>query len=527
MTEVCKNESSQKYPIVLSCDKYNKILKNLSKNVDQQKLENDEKIYKNYLREGSTKLMSNWPEAKKDLEARELEKQTALEKKREFEKEEFLKIKDNDEKIRREKIAQAEALIQKLKPGPRELQSAAMLSEVLKCRNIQRSIQNEFETAEKERVEKENACQINEILPWMMDDIRRTRDGRKTRDIYKQEIFKNIQDREREKHDYNRKNLTFEKAMRERTENYHKSQVDKEREILQRKRETLRKNALEAMQMVEQRRLRDRIQDEVDNKLISVYVTGKTQIDVARKIKEKQSSFESKERNEKSFNKISDIDDWERREQESLQRDIQKANDDYFAKEQDKIQKNKAMKHAKIKEHILEVQRQKEAQLKRTEEKRFDMAMRMKNIEVDTEKDKLEKLELSKLKVDNRAFLDAQIREREKLEKAENVENSKCLNLVNEREDNFFFGYADTLLADAEKKERNTYPITKAIQKYKKDRCIDLERSVPAHLITNLTMGRKESEKLDSPKVKYGIDELKRLETNLSCVCSNKHTPRK
>lgn len=38
------------------------------------------------------------------------------------EKEEFLKIKENDEMIRREKISQAEALIQKLKPGPRELQ---------------------------------------------------------------------------------------------------------------------------------------------------------------------------------------------------------------------------------------------------------------------------------------------------------------------------------------------------------------------------------------------------------------------
>lgn len=171
------------------------------------------------------------------------------------EKEEFLKIKENDEIVRREKIVQAEALIQKLKPGPRDLQSAAMLSEVLKCRNIQRSIQNEFENAEKERVEKENARQINEILPWMMDDVK-NKDLRKNRDKYKHEIFENIQDRERERQDFKRKTQTFEKAMRERTENYHKTQIEKEREILQRKREALRKNALEAMQMVEQRRLR-------------------------------------------------------------------------------------------------------------------------------------------------------------------------------------------------------------------------------------------------------------------------------
>lgn len=52
MTEVCKEEITKKHPIVLSCDKYNKILRNLSKNVDQQKLEEDEKNYKNYLREG-------------------------------------------------------------------------------------------------------------------------------------------------------------------------------------------------------------------------------------------------------------------------------------------------------------------------------------------------------------------------------------------------------------------------------------------------------------------------------------------
>lgn len=167
-----------------------------------------------------------------------------------------MKIKENDELVRREKIAQAEALIQKLKPGPRDLQSAAMLSEVLKCRNIQRSIQSEFENAEKVRVEKENIRQTNEILPWMMDDNRRSKDFRKNRDNYKQEILKNIQDKERDKHDSYRKNLSFEKAMRERTENHHKTQIEKEREILQRKREALRKNALEAMQMVEQRRLR-------------------------------------------------------------------------------------------------------------------------------------------------------------------------------------------------------------------------------------------------------------------------------
>lgn len=130
-----------------------------------------------------------------------------------------------------------------------------MLSEVLKGRNIQRSIQKEFETAEKERIDKENARQVNEVLPWMVEDMKRLNDGKKNRDTYKHEIYRNIQDRERTKCESNRKNLTFEKAMRERTENYHKTQIEKEREILQRKRETLRKNALEAMQMVEQRRM--------------------------------------------------------------------------------------------------------------------------------------------------------------------------------------------------------------------------------------------------------------------------------
>lgn len=273
--------------------------------------------------------------------------------------------------------------------------------------------------------------------------------------------------------------------------------------------------------------LGDRIQDEVDNKLISIYAAGKKQIEGTRKLKENQFVIEKNERNERNFQKITEVEqDRKKREQESLQRDIQKVNDDYFAKEQEKIRKNKAMKHAKIKEHILEVQRQKDAVLKKTEEKRFDMAMRMKNIEVDRERDKLEKLELSKLKVNNRGFLDVQIRERQNQENAEKTENSMCSRVAYEKEDNFFFNYANTLLSDAEKKERNTYPITKAIQKYKKDRGIDMERSVPPHLMTHLTMGRKESEIPDSPKVRYGIDELKRLEANLSCVCCNNHTPR-
>lgn len=266
----------------------------------------------------------------------------------------------------------------------------------------------------------------------------------------------------------------------------------------------------------------------MDNKLICIYVNGKKQIDVARKLKEKQSVLQKNERNERNLQKMVEVEhDREMREQESLQRDIQKVNDDYFAKEQEKIRKNKAMKHAKIKEHILEVQRQKEAQLKTTEEKRFDMAMRIKNIDVDRERDNLEKLELAKLKLNSRGFLDAQIKERESQEKAEKMESLKCSRTVDEKEDTFFFNYANTLLVDAQNKERNTYPINSAIKKYKKDRGIGIERNIPPHLMTHLTMGRNECEKPHSPKVKYGIDELKKLEANLTCVCGNMHSPRK
>lgn len=266
----------------------------------------------------------------------------------------------------------------------------------------------------------------------------------------------------------------------------------------------------------------------MDNKLICIYLNGKAHVDGIRKLKEKESTLERIEKASENVQALNNIAvERERREQELLQRDIQKANDDYFAKEQEKIQKNKAMKQAKIREHILEVERQKKAQLLKLEEKRFEMANRIKNMEVDKEKDKLEKQELSKFKVDNREFLAAQIKEREEFEKAEKAEDAKCTNTFNEREDKFFFDYANTLLNDAESKDRNTYPIIKAIQKYKKTRSIDMEKNVPPHLVTHLVMGRREGEKPDSPKVKYGIDELKKLESNVSCVCCPKNTSRK
>lgn len=175
----------------------------------------------------------------------------------------------------------------------------------------------------------------------------------------------------------------------------------------------------------------------------------------------------------------------------------------------------------------MEVQRQKDANWKQKEEKRFDMANRIKNIEIDRERDKLEKLELSKQKANNRSFLDIQIKERASQDKAEKQDDLKCSGLDYDKEDKFFFNYAKTILTDAEKKDRNTYPITKAIQKYKKDRGIDIEKNTPPHLLTHLTMGRNDIEKPDTPKVRYGIDELKRLESNFSCVCCNRHIPRK
>lgn len=167
----------------------------------------------------------------------------------------YEQAKENEAQKRKEKIAKAEQIIERLKPGPRELHSAVLQSEVLRARNVQRSINEEFEKATKKQ-EQENKKMCNDqALNWIGEEQQRLNDRQKNTMAYKKELLQTINENQKTRFEQKKLMIKEQQAAREATDMEIKAQIEKEKAIMEKKREALRKNALEAMKMVEQRRL--------------------------------------------------------------------------------------------------------------------------------------------------------------------------------------------------------------------------------------------------------------------------------
>lgn len=170
-------------------------------------------------------------------------------------KESYEQTKENEAQKRREKIAKAQQLIEKLKPGPRELHTAVLQSEVLRARNVQRDINEEFKKAiKKQECESKMMCQ-GQAMSWIQEEQQRLAERQKNANLYKQELLQTINENQKQRAEQKKQQIKEQQVARETTDADIKAQIEKEKAMLDKKRATLRKNALEAMKMVEQRRL--------------------------------------------------------------------------------------------------------------------------------------------------------------------------------------------------------------------------------------------------------------------------------
>lgn len=108
---------------------------------------------------------------------------------------------------------------------------------------------SERKKKEAEQLQIQSVIAIEEQQRQMMEAKKRT-------DDYKNEVYRMAKDEAKRKMETSRRQTEYEKRMREQADKELQAQIERERAILQRKKEAMRKNALEAMKMVEQRRLR-------------------------------------------------------------------------------------------------------------------------------------------------------------------------------------------------------------------------------------------------------------------------------
>ncbi|KAI9589179.1 uncharacterized protein ACN2A1_011125 [Glossina fuscipes fuscipes] len=481
-------------PIVLSSQRYNKITNNAFKSdkIKAQQKAEEEHNHREYLKAGNDQLVAHFKgNMQRTQEKKMQEMKEQMELREQQVKESYEQAKENAAQKRSEKIAKAQQMLERLKPGPRNLHSAVLRSEVLRARNIQRNVNEEFKEAVKlQESETQKRCE-NQGMSWINDEQQRLAERQKNTNSYKQELLQTISENQRRKAERKRQMINEQQTARDNIDSEMKAQIAKEKATMEKKKAFLRKNALEAMKMVEQRRLRDRMVEEVENRLCCVYNTGKRQLDNMRAEQAQKILTDKQTKVEGQVKQMTLADEAAKAaESERLRRDISTMQLKFTAEEQEKVRKVKAAKQARIEAYLEEMKEQKQNERKLEEEKRFEMAQRYKNAEVDCLFNEAEKLEKANKIQEMRNKVNEQIEETKRIELAQKQASERaCADNEVDKVHKFFFEYAHTLMEDAKKKGRPLFPFIKVVQQYKRDNMIDCERKTPKHLESHITIG--------------------------------------
>lgn len=167
----------------------------------------------------------------------------------------------------------------------------------------------------------------------------------------------------------------------------------------------------------------------------------------------------------------------------------------------DKI-RNKKLKEERIQAHRESLEQARKLKNREMEEKRWNIANRLKNVEVHAEFDKQKRLKIANQNKELYRNFDKQIREKEETARAlreQDINYVKNNNVRNLDDDKYFMNYANVLMEDARNKGRTILPIQRAVERYRKQNYLDVTdpndddtdncRNEAKHLISHIKIG--------------------------------------
>lgn len=248
-------ESLPKNALLLSKKQWSDIKKHLRPNEIELLRRQQELAYEKYLRNGSRTMTTKWENSIQKIDQRRNDERKKLEQEKQAEVERCLReLKENDEKNRKERILYAENLLKRLKPGPKQLESAYMLSKILHEQQLQREARRQREKLEREQELNVGRQRNAQAVQWIADQQQQMKAYKKQCARYKQVIWEDIEKREKEKLEIAKKMTELELREREANEKQLNCQLEKERAASNHRREQLRLDATLAKQHAEQQR---------------------------------------------------------------------------------------------------------------------------------------------------------------------------------------------------------------------------------------------------------------------------------
>lgn len=480
-----ENKETRRNCLVLKEKQWQDLKQQIKDNENDEEKVNDDKMLE-YLKTESAAMKKKWPELNEKKKIEIVESVNS-------EVNRYKAIQNADPQTRKELIEQAEKFVNccKIKEGPIELKSAAILSQAMKTRALQTEYKKQFLKDDKVKSELKNKEHILQSNKWIEDyDNKRTAAYLNAR-THKKELCEMIQDRKHKK-DTDKKLLL---AQERKNIDQHFKNGDDQKQLLilqqQHKRNYMRQNEIEATRISKQKSERLKEIDNVMDILVKTHNDGKRTIKEMIMKQQQDAKVEAVKKN--SVLAVAAKKQHEEnlevlvKEQEMIEKvRIQKVkeleeNDKKSAEHIETLKKQRFEENARF---IEEIKKQKAEQ---KVEDRFYFENRLKNDAISLEYSKLKKTKKMQNAETNVKFLRNQVRELHEAQRLEREDNKKYL--IQDTSDEKFFKYADELLVDAEKKGRPTLPIIKTLSAYKKRHFLDMKFHELPHVISNVPIG--------------------------------------
>ena len=482
-----ENKETRQNCLVLKEQQWRDLKKQIKQTDEEQVNENsDDKILK-YLKQESAAMKKKWPELNAKPQKLVIVESENPEVKR------YKAIQNADPQKRKELIEQAENFVKcnNIKGCPLELNSAAILSQALKTRALQMEYKKQFLKEEKIKNELKNKQHILQSNKWIEDYDNKRTAAYLNAQTHKKELCQMIQDRKHKKD----KDKDILLAEERKNNNQHFKNGDDQKQLLilqkQHERNYMRQNEIEATRICKQKNERLKEIDNVMSILVNTHIDGKNNIKEMIKKQQHDAVIEvvkkkavlavaAKKQHEENIEILV-------KEQEMIEKvRIQKL------KELTECDKKSAehietLKKQRLKENARFIAENKKQKAEQKVEDRFYFESRLKNDAISLEYSKLKKTKKIQNAQTNRKFLKNQVRELHVTQRQEREDNKKYI--IHDDSDEKFFKYADELMINAEKKDRPTLPIIKALSAYKKRHFLDIKFHELPHVISNVPIG--------------------------------------
>lgn len=475
-----------------------------------------EERFKNHIRDRSQQMTRNWTntvEQRSRCQAEERatnSQQQSVDEQRAYE---AMRNQQRDEQ--RAEIERIEASMRRAQPGPKQLDSAALLSDCLHVQRAQRQEMALRNISNRQQVVYEGRLLRLQNHQWAMEQQQRQQEYHLRAIRYKQDL-RDMMDERKRQHDI------YQQQQQQVCVDYPSQKaIEKERREMERRQIQLRQTATDAMRMAEQRRLREKMVGVVQERLCEMHLEGKARQEELRSQQERRLADEQRQRQDAGQVRVAQcLKEAAQVEQEREAKVLARAAEEYeqqaVDRERAEVERKKKLKAQRIQFHLEEVRAERER--KANEEKQSQEAVLNKLSNVDISRAFAREQRDQRVKEANRLRMalqgqweDKQRVERERKEAVQLFTNRQCDYAADHKD---FVSCAKEALQVAEAERRPVQPYVKAIRAYERDNFVEEKPLLPHLQVLKPAVAyeRKELPKdNDKEVIRYNIEQLRAL----------------